>query len=217
MSCIPTFLNIGIDFFTFIYLWYNFWIIGNNPKSFYYDTRKFCVSAQNGCRAIQKFFEVHPDYLLGLSIGICFLILKFEYSFVYYPIMNSFSSGTAFHESAFFLKLHHQGYAGIHYNPNPTGSMKVASEMHRILCLQSQLFGYHDPKGNINGMCSLLSWEEILFMFFNLKDPFYQSCLYPYNNTLKYCPSPDALLLLQKRRRPRPHRSGGSNSNTTSI
>lgn len=109
-------------------------------------------------------------------------------------------SGTAIHESALFLKRNEKRYEGIHYNPNPTGGMKVIDKMHKILRLK--LFGYHDPKGNPNGMCSLLSWKEILLMFLCLKDPFSHFCLYPYNGTLKYCPrSDDPLLMLQKRKK----------------
>lgn len=77
--------------------------------------------------------------------------------------------------------------------------MKVITEMHRILRLQSQLFGYHDPKGNPRGMCSLLTWTEILHMFLCLKDPFVHNCLNAYNSILKYCPrADDPLLILQK-------------------
>lgn len=75
----------------------------------------------------------------------------------------------------------------------------MITEMHRILRLQSQLFGYHDPKGNPRGMCSLLTWTEILHMFLCLKDPFVHNCLNAYNSILKYCPrADDPLLILQK-------------------
>lgn len=148
----------------------------------------FKVSSQN-------ILIIHWDSVLVSVIQSWNLI-----NYLFHCLTNKFLFlGTAIHDSAFFLKSIEKRYVGIHYNPNPTGSMKVISQMHCILGLQSRLFGYHDPKGNPNGMCSLLSWKENLCMFLDLKDPFNHSCLYPYNAILKYCPRhDDPLLLLQK-------------------
>lgn len=118
------------------------------------DFMQRCVSANSYSLIAKEFFSLYPNYTLAVDVG------------------------TKDHDTILFLQKIEGGgrgkpaYSHIQYNPNVNEELSVATYFVAKMSKHYRLFGYHSVDGNLNAVCSMLSWTEV-FKFIRLSfNPF---------------------------------------------
>lgn len=96
-----------------------------------------------------------------------------------------------YHDMAMFVRLGERkgNYSFIHFNPNEYSKSSIVTEMYKKFP-KSMFHGYHDEDNNVLEICTYLSWQQILNVFFyEGRNPFFDGReIYIYDHRdQKYC------------------------------
>lgn len=131
-----------------------------------FDTNKICTTIGNATRTIRRFFnqERFRDFVFALNLG-----------------------NTA-HDMAVFVRKSNGTYHLVHFNPNEQTVSRTMNAFEKSLGRKTTRMGYHPKSGNPNGICSYLTWMELLRFILMNKNPFIIENLLVYNKVNKtYC------------------------------
>lgn len=131
-----------------------------------YDTGKICTEIGNAVQAIRKFFN--QERYRGCVLG--------------------FNLGNANHDMAVFIRKINGIYELAHFDPNIGATSNTMDGFVKKLGKTVIRRGYHSLDGNPNGICSYLSWMELLKFVLHGRNPFVTESLLEFDRTKKtYC------------------------------
>lgn len=137
------------------------------------NTKKQYASKRNRSSGIP--FDI-ANRATTTSVGIL-LIQHFMHhpSFPQYELVVPVGSRN--HEACIFFRMHKGSMQAIYYNPNYSSDTKgvqfsqTAKQVLNSIGLTT-IHAFHSTYGNANGLCSLLTWEQIFYFVQNGDSPF---------------------------------------------